>query len=532
MPRARLFVAMLAALGSASLSIAHAQAPARYVVVTADTAPLRSGDLERFYRVADLKPGEVLRVLDEENGWLRVAYPSSQTAFVRARDADRQGNEAVLNKPRKLRAANLSAGFNGSWKSLLDEPLPAGTRLPIIEEVVGPDGNVAGFRVPAPSDASGFVAQRLTAAATRAQIDRALREAANAQPEIPETPIQTPRSAPVEIPPVADRTPSAPAPIDATTIAGSDATSSPTNAVIDQATGRAMDQATDQASDAIATGSIPTPAPAASSTPAPVNNAFITTPADNSGSTITQAPPATMTSPPAEASQASMEPTIADATGIDSAASDSVNAPPGDETSVASAPRQPTLAELEQSFMALQGQPVETTVVTPLLEAYRDMLGRLSDSPADRRRAERIGHRIQLLELREDFRDRLLALRDTRENPSTGLDAPRIAADIPATPAPTTRAIPTDIRISVRGQLAPSLIYNGQGLPLLYRLIAPEVDGSSAGARTLAYLEPDAAAGLASSLGSIVEVEGVARLAQGSQVRVIDADTFRVLERR
>lgn len=71
-----------------------------FVTVTADQAFLRSGDLRSYYPIATLKPGTVLRVTGESDRWLRVEYPKGLHALVRADHATLDQNEGVVTLSR------------------------------------------------------------------------------------------------------------------------------------------------------------------------------------------------------------------------------------------------------------------------------------------------------------------------------------------------------------------------------------------------------------------------------------------------
>lgn len=124
-------------------------------------AVVHSGDSQRYYRVAEIQPGTLVRVDGESTEWARIAYPAGLGAFVRA-DAVKQGEtpeSLILTASSRLYAANAVAGFDGSWKALLSESgaLPAGTTLKALETVRSGAGAVVGYKVAAPESARGFV---------------------------------------------------------------------------------------------------------------------------------------------------------------------------------------------------------------------------------------------------------------------------------------------------------------------------------------------------------------------------------------
>ena len=146
-----------------------------YAAVARDATPMRCGDMDRFYPVAEFRAGRLLRVVGESKLWALVDYPRGLSAFVRADEGELRGRTVVLMKDSKLRAANL-AGPTGSWKPLLAERLPEGATLDLIERVEGRDGAVF-YRVGAPLGAVGFVPIEAIRRATDEEIKAAGLEA-------------------------------------------------------------------------------------------------------------------------------------------------------------------------------------------------------------------------------------------------------------------------------------------------------------------------------------------------------------------
>jgi hypothetical protein len=182
-----------------------------HAYVTVDRATVRCGDNDRFYKVGELSGGDIVLVDGEGNAWSRIAYPASFFAFVKVEDVKVDGSTATLTTQSKLKAANITAGFTSSWKSLLDTPLPAGTQLKIIEPCKEGD-SIVGYKVAAPQTARAFVESRVLRHATEAEVAAfnaragapvaALPPAAPApaakQPEAPSKPIAAAPVAPAE----------------------------------------------------------------------------------------------------------------------------------------------------------------------------------------------------------------------------------------------------------------------------------------------------------------------------------------------
>lgn len=131
----------------------------RRVVVSVPEAVLRSGELERFYAVARLREGAQLTVIGEGDGWYRVRYPSRTGAFVAASEArlEEQESRVRLTAPTRLKAPNEAGGYRMSWRSVLDEPVPAGEHLRLIEVVRDDSGRPAAYRVVPPEHAGVYI---------------------------------------------------------------------------------------------------------------------------------------------------------------------------------------------------------------------------------------------------------------------------------------------------------------------------------------------------------------------------------------
>lgn len=156
------------ALSGATLALMAGAAEAQqvkavdaYWAVVEKPAVMHAGDSQRYYRIAELQPGAVVRVDAQSSDWARIAYPAGLGAFVRA-ESVKQGDDPeslILTTSSRLYAANAVAGLDGSWKALLTEgqALPAGTVLTAMETVRNASNAVAGYKVAAPENARGYV---------------------------------------------------------------------------------------------------------------------------------------------------------------------------------------------------------------------------------------------------------------------------------------------------------------------------------------------------------------------------------------
>lgn len=160
-------------IGVLSPGVAPAQTSApSYVTVAADGTLLRCGAGSAYYAVARLERGQVLVSGGTESDWVRVEYPPGLFAFVAADQVtlDEAGRTATLRQESALRAANLAGTVKGSWRRLLERPLPAGTALDVVEQIKGDDGTVVALRVRAPRGAFGYVQPQSVRPATDAEV--------------------------------------------------------------------------------------------------------------------------------------------------------------------------------------------------------------------------------------------------------------------------------------------------------------------------------------------------------------------------
>jgi hypothetical protein len=248
----RPFPIVAAIIASASLpALAQVQNVAPYFAVpTADRTPIHCADGDRFYRVGELSTAMVVVVDAEGGGWSRIQYPAGLSAFVRAVDISVQGNTGTLTAPSRLRARNIASGYDGSYKSLFDTPLPAGTTLRVQEEVKDAAGSIAAYRVEAPPGAHGFVPSRQLRRATDAEV--AAFRARATLPDLPAAPAGTPSTAPTPSP--------TPAPAPAPTTPTPDATQ-PAPAPTPGQPSTEITQRTDPTAEPIVPPPAPTPAP-------------------------------------------------------------------------------------------------------------------------------------------------------------------------------------------------------------------------------------------------------------------------------
>jgi len=412
--------AMLLVATACATASAQVQDVAAFAAIATERAALHAGNGSNFYRVGELASGALVLVDGEGGGWSRVSYPSDATAFVRVEDVTVEGTSVKIKEPTRLKAANSAAGYAGSWRALLSQPLPAGTVLRMIEPAK--DGeSVVGYRVRAPDVARAFVETRLLRKATQA-------EAVAIKSRIPAAP-----------------TPAATTPTPAT---------SPTSPATAPGTDLTAPLATTP-------GGTPTAAPTETG---PV--------------TITQqtAPGATATTPVAPAPAAPETPEQR---------------------------RWSNVNNLERTFQNVWRQPILAAEVDELMAQYDAALAQ--ETNANRRRS--LQQRRDALQLRVDFRNQLRTMEESRAQ----IDQQTIRL------SDQIRQLEASRYYTIVGQLQPSTVYDGQRLPLMYRVVS--VGGTAP--RTLGYIKKTERFDLDAMLGRVVGVIGDAVIDRSLQLNII-----------
>lgn len=431
-----------------------------YVVVTQDRAPLLAGPVETHYRVALLPQGTILRADFTTDGWVLVNYPAGTPAYVRASEVTPSPDAAVVrtNVATRLRAANMDSSGAGSWATLLADPLqplPAGTELRVIGVENRADGAVQFYKVAAPDGARGYLRSALFRRATAQEAqDHANRLALAGRPG---GPAQTPAPTP------STTTPS-PAPTGPTQPAAAPGSTTP--------------PATAPGSGGVDTSLLAEPVlPGASDravgTPEPL--------VINQAGAITGGP-----SPDAR--------------------------PPSADPVVVS------LLALEAAFEEIRSQPVREAEYEELIARMENALNTLGTAPENERARLGLRARIDLLRLRQEYRDRLLELDEGR----------REAREAAARASERIDWLRTQGGYAVIGRLVPSSIYDGASGPLMYRVVAVNTDIP----RTLAYIRMDDAFTLPSLVGKVVGVRGQVTIEPAVGTRIVQAESVDAVDFR
>jgi hypothetical protein len=478
-----------------------------HYVVTSEKASLRSGSGELFYKISDVPAGTILLVDGEVSTWSRVTYPSGVGVFVRGEDVEVQGTSIKVAAPTKLRAANMGTGWTGSWKAALDQELPAGTPLKMIDAIKdGDTGPILGYRVVAPEQARAYIETRVIRKATEAEIAAFKGRAANAgqagnsgdskTAAAPSTPSPTgqPAAASGAGTPVAAKpaVPSATAPTPAPLPKAMDLTQ-PLTAVIDNKQNEKP--STPGSAQPVETVAIPGSTPNVSQPPAQPAGVPVATPAGAAA--------------PVEVVQSSGQPVI---DGVVTPAPSEAEAP----AVVLPAPVRPAAIayDLEATFRNVMAQPVMSAEVDELIAEYN----RAIDSLDEGRLKQQLTRRRDVLAIRRELRDKVRQQEEARAS----LDADRGKVKQQLAIAEAGRVY------TIAGQLQVSTVYDGSKLPLMYRVTS--IGGGSP--RTLGYLRDTKEMDLLGKVGAIIGVIGDAQIDRSLQLNVITPVRVDVLRPR
>jgi hypothetical protein len=513
------------------------------VVTTPDTS-VRCGPTARYYSVASLDEGALVRIVGARDGTTLIEYPSQAGVVVDARsvgDLNPDGTRLILSEPSALRALNADRGLAGSWRSALDDTLPAGTELAILEVLASADGSSepAGYRVAPPTPATGYIPSGAVRAATQAEIDIYLTGMFGAQDltTAPPTPIEDMDKAGELIDGETVRTTDASSPDAVDTIDDNDDSNNNNNNVADGVENNAENTASNAADtgdeteqarrdnskttdaldgDAIAgngDGNADSTTVAAPDADIPSNG----TDAQEMADTSTDSAAGSLADSPADAAirrgDESTPPSdrvtteVVEPAGIDPAINDPMETDPGE----AAAPPRPVLSynDLTAAFIELRAEPeILDDAIDELIVEYERTLATLTNE------RERVGAgaRLEWLQLKRDIRDRRAELAAVRAES---------AQDDESTIARLNAIAVTTNDYAVVGRLASSRVYDGVRLPLMYRVVS--IDPVRPG-DTIGYVRPGQGGDLERFLGRVVGASGVTSYDADLGLRIIAGD--------
>ncbi|HEX8878281.1 MAG TPA: hypothetical protein VF777_16160 [Phycisphaerales bacterium] len=486
-------VAGLAPLASAQIKDVEPY----YAIITSANAPLRAGETDQFYSVGSVNQGTVLVVDGEGSAWSRVSYPAGSFAFVRADDAtyDAAARKLTLSKATRLFAANPTSGMNGSWKALLTTALPVGTSLNVLQVDEAKTSGVIAYRVPVPAEGRAFTESR--------HLRRASDDEVNAFRSKGGTIAQLPRS-------VAAATSPAPSTTPANTPSSTPATSAPvTTPVSAPSTAPTTTAAAPAASEpAKVDNSLVAPMKTEGTAGAPTNTTTAPVTIDQGTGASNPAIVPSVAAPTTAANPTTTAPTTPSAA-PSSDAPTTAQPPAGTPRPVSPAMRTAArVKELDAAFGRVNAQPLGEAEYESLIAEYERSIEELSGELSPRQKALLVA-RLDILKFRKDLREKQQAL--LNESSSTQQQNLQVLQRV--TQVEATRVY------TMVGQLQPSTVYNGQTLPLMYRI---QSVGTSV-PRTLGYIKPDPKFALESKLGMLVGVIGETSVDKDLRLNVIDA---------
>lgn len=172
--------------------------------------------------------------------------------------------------------------------------------------------------------------------------------------------------------------------------------------------------------------------------------------------------------------------------------------------------------KLEAAFQALRNESADNAEFGELMAEFQKAIENLDDSPTSQAMRGRLQQRIEYLKLRADLQAQMrkLAAAQAAVSADESLLAERLAE------------VERNRQYTIVGRLSASTIYNGERLPLMYRI--QSVGGTSP--RTLAYVKPSEAMNIGSKLGQIVGVLGETTVDPSLQLNIINPTRVDALE--
>ncbi len=194
----------------------------------------------------------------------------------------------------------------------------------------------------------------------------------------------------------------------------------------------------------------------------------------------------------------SMDAAVGDTTAGDTTVGDA-------ETNTIADLSNPSPEQLERTFQRVWREPVESSEVDELIGQYQVAIERVEVNQPRRRAA--LEQRVEALKVRRDFRDAL----HRQQAAASTLQQNEQVANQQMDLAAAARVY------NIVGVLQPSTVYNGDRLPLMYRVVS--VGGTSP--RTLGYIRKGSELDLDRYLGQIVGVVGENALDRSLQLNLI-----------
>ena len=437
-----------------------------YIVVTADDTLLRAGDLRSYYPIATIQPGSVLRVTGEGERWLRVEYPRGLHALVRADHAtlDPTSGMVTLSRSGALKAlSDTRYGVDGSFRDVQGPDTPATTRLKHHRTETSTRG-VVFYVVDAPRSAAGFIETAQARRATPSEV-QAYRATLTQEERDAE------RAAPAESKPQTQPQP--------------DRQAAPQAQPIGQPEQPTGEQGQPENDRSVME---PMRIERSATPPARVDGdrqpqAQPTTPAEQPGTRPTTQSPTQSTAQP------TTEPDALDPL--------------------------PSLEALSAAFDAVRRQGTLEAEVDELEAAFQRVLASTPDIEENASTRAWLQQRLTLLEIRKDLQESLQKVAEAKARLEAGNEQS----------AEAMAQLQAGRIYDFVGKLEKSAVYNGNRLPLMYRLVSVG-EGIP---RTLGYIEPQEGLDLERKLGVLVGVTGAATQRADLRLSTIGASNVVVL---
>lgn len=437
-------------------------------VVVQDDTKVRAGAGRAYYIVGELDQGAVVSVEEVIFGWNKIGPPGDVYSYVQKVWVDQKGagGVGIVNNDRTEVKAGSLKGPGESYRGQL--VLNKGDRV----EILGEEGNF--WKIRPPQGAYVFLPPGSVRRANPGEIGSgnakpAIPAPAGSEPEIIEPDAERPAAPVATVPPTQ---PVTPPPAPETPVAPP----TPTPAVVVEApptppTVAADPEMTPPATTDVEVAEAPTPA--------------------TTTTTAAQAPeaPATPEAPLTPAQQEQVASQVAPGgAGFDSRATSE------------------RLRALESKMLPEFAKPLEEQPIAEMIREY-EIINRQPLPAVDR---QIVRMRLAALKRNQGYAETLKQIRETQQNLTPAEEVQQI---IEATPS-----------YDAVGRLLASSVYNGQNLPLRFRLVDP-----SSG-RTLAWVQPGGVVEPRQHLGRLVGVVGSQEYDPGVKANVLAASRIDVLE--
>jgi len=476
-------------------------------VVTGDDVYVRAGASKKYYWIAKVDRGDLVKVRDERYGWYLIDAPGDTFSYISEKYVDRNedgktgtvtGNNVQVRAP-----SPKGPGRTTSYKS--QTSLDAGATVTIIGKEPG------WYRIIPPKGALAYISADYVRRATQADLNAA--EQADAEQADADADAEADAADPTDPLPgngvdegeVADE--------------GENEGGGPTNPVAGD--GGAVGTGAG-ARDEVVSDVAETPPDAAdrdevagdrADTPPDAADAAMAGDNETGGPTDGNVGDDIVDDGGAEAATGAGG--VGDGPGSAAGATEGEAAPGNGGAMVAGRATDAALAALEARFAEVSGQPLIDQPVETLLARYQSLR---SNDALSEQQAAIVGMRIELLETRRRLKETLVELKRAQTDLEAERDVDAADGEGIATAAGEDGGRGEATDYTAVGRLLASSLYTGERLPKLYRLVDPLTD------MTIGYVEPAEDPALKRMLGRVVGIVGSSRYHAGLKLKLIRID--------